>query len=573
MRSLVKKSSLVTFSICLILFSVFASILFHVFNLEAWKSNIILCILFWINCLVMPKGWFDAIKTHLGYVVIADMLLGFCFIGNYLFCYPLNKMIDSFLIIEYVAFSISCTPLVIHPLMIMEGGGVQSFLVESKEVSNHRLCHLYIYMAIPLIVSLISLVALNPCIVSYDAYYVIAAAKGLIPLEDYWSVPYIFWYRFLLYIFDSVSFLCFIQVVLFSVVLGYFLFYIEKSFHIKFKLLAFAFLLFVILPNNIMMLITLSKDVYYAIFLCFMCLSLIKLLKERRRRDYFFFGLSIFLVWSIRQSGIILSLFVVIVSAVLIKNRKRVLIAGIISLLISASFNFFVTKFTNAEKIPGGLKYVALYQDILGVYYSGGKLSDETVEIVLRGVGKESQLEHEYTPYWANYDYYYKSIAYIRPLQFIECYMDTFFKNPIIMTRTILCRLDMMWDIYPGLNAYESWQWRVENSGGDWTGLVPKRKENIMTKIYNYFGERSKSYPFKVIIWRVAISNIIFLFLLYRLKTRNALVVALPFLGFLISYAVTLGWSHYRYYWADTLLTFQGGIYVLGELVNKNRGE
>ena len=151
--------------------------------------------------------------------------------------------------------------------------------------------------------------------------------------------------------------------------------------------------------------------------------------------------------------------------------------------------------------------------------------------------------------------------------------MDTFFKNPIIMTRTILCRLDMMWDIYPGLNAYESWQWRVENSGGEWTGLVSKRKENIMTKIYNYFGERSKSYPFKVIIWRVAISNIIFLFLLYRLKTRNALVVALPFLGFLISYAVTLGWSHYRYYWADTLLTFQGGIYVLGELVNKNRGE
>ena len=228
-----------------------------------------------------------------------------------------------------------------------------------------------------------------------------------------------------------------------------------------------------------------------------------------------------------------------------------------------------MVRLTNAEQVPGGMKYIALYQDILGVYYAGGNLSEETQKLVDKGIGDNPDFEDKYTPYWAHYDYYYHELEDVEVPYFIKCYVDTFFRNPGTMLQAILCRLDMLWDINPGVNAYESWQWRVENSGGNWTYLVEERQGNALTDLYNTVGEASKEYPYKDIIWRVALWNALFILLVVKVKDKRDYMPFFPFFGFVLAYVVSLGWSHYRYYWADEGMMFMSCILIITGRVNK----
>ena len=552
--------------------SVFSFTLFHIYGNVAWKSNVALIILYIILCILEPIGnWLDFAKQHKVYIVLTDILVSFCLIGNYLFCYPLDKSVGLISFFEFLVFSVVCTPIVVGIAHLPQRQKLQNFLI-SKKNTNKKIwrVHLMLYISIPIIAGIVSIVALNPCIVSYDAYYVMAEAKGLIPVDEYIGIPYVLLFRLVLSVIDSVTFLCAIQIVLYAVVIGYFLAYIEKLFNIKFEILFAAFFVFTILPNNTMMLITLTKDVYYAIFLCLLLISLLKIREAESIRNYFWCGLSLFLIWSIRQSGILAVIIVIAAGLIFVRNKKRMIIAGIISVAFSFLFNYGLVVLTSAEKTPGGLKYVSLYQDILGVYYSGGNMSDETMQLVELGVGDTPEFNEEYTPYWAKYDYYQKIENVEVPL-FIKCYIDTFLYNPVKMLRSILCRLDMMWDIRPGVNAVESWQWRVKNSGGKYTYLVEERNANLLTKIYDYVGEKSKDLPYKDVMWRVAIWNLIFILLLNNIKDKRDHFVFLPFYGFILAYAVTLGWSHYRYYWADELLVFMGCVFIFAQTAQRKK--
>ena len=555
--------------ISVIVTALFALILYHVYGGTAWQSNLIWIAMSMVSCIFesTEEGRLF-FKSHKAFLIVSDLVLGFCLIGNYLFCYPLDKSVAVVDILEYLLFASLCSPIVVFVSSLPRKEGIRKLIRQRGGGAGDRKLkmHLLLYISIPIITGLVSMAALNPCIVSYDAFEVIAEAKGLTPIQAYAGVPYVLWFRLWLSVIDSVSFLCLIQILIYALTVGYFFFYVEKHYHLKFGVLFGTLLIFSIFPNNIMMLITLSKDVYYAIFLCLMMIALMLIKEEERIRNYVFLGLTMFLVWSIRQSGIAAVIFVAVICAFLVRKKRALIITAIASAICSLALNIGLMRITNAEPTLGGMKYIALYQDLLGVYYAGGTVSKNTEALLEKGVGDKPEFKNKYTPYWAYYDYYYPELEDEEVIHFIKCYIDTFIRNPGLMCRAILCRLDMAWDIRPGVNALESWQWRVENSGGSWTDLVCARQENALTIAYNQIGEKSKEYPYKDFVWRVGIWNVIFLLLLINIRDKRHYLVFLPFFGFIIAYALSLGWSHYRYYWADELLMLMSCVYIIANI-------
>lgn len=557
---------------------VFGFIIFNVFEGTALQSNIILIVILIVSAIYCLLGNVEEhfYKRYMRRTIFC-FLFGFCLVGNYLFCFPLDKSVEILDILKYLLISASCWPFMVTGSSFWNTAFMRKHLLQRNIGISRRqsVIHFIVYCLIPLIIGIVSMVALNPCIVSYDAFEVIAEAKRLTPVQEYAGVLYVLWFRLLLTLIDSEVFLCIVQVIIYSLTIGFFLRSIENKYKLKFSVLLFLLILFSILPNNIMMLITLSKDVYYAVFLCILMMTMIKLGQGKQKpKDFILFAIALILVWSIRQSGIISVVSVVLLGILLIPKKKTFILTSILAIVISVLFNLGLVRATNAEPVPGGMKYIALYQDILGVYYSGGSVSEKTEILVAKGVGEKPEFKDKYTPYWAYYDYYYPELEGEQIPNFIKCYISTLIRNPVLTIRAILCRLDMMWNIHPGMAASESWQWRVENSGGNWTYLVKERKENFLTDIYNIVGEASKEYPSKDIIWRVAIWNILLIGLFAQLKNKQQIMPLLPFLGFIVAYAVSLGWSHYRYYWADELLAFLGCIYVVAIILeDKNKAE
>lgn len=543
-----------------------AIILFIVYGNVAICSNIVCIVIFSLLCLfLIQQDVISIVKRDIKVLVLADLILAYSLIGNRLFCYPLNGELSLKKLIIFLLFLVLCTPYIAAGKLICNNKKVRVLIRKGSKEGNRPL-HIAVFVLIPIIIGVVSMIALNPCVVSYDAYEVIAEAKGLTPIQEYAGVLYVLWYRFLLSIYDSVIFLCLMQIILYAIVIGEFLFFIEKQFEIRFGLLVIILVVFSLMPSNIMMLVTLSKDVYYALSLCFLIRTLMQLQIDSSIRNYFGVGVAMLFVWSIRQSGIVTVLFVILGGVILFHDKKKLIITSIGVIILCIVFNNGLSSLAGAQKIPGGMKYIALYQDILGVYYSGGTLSEEARELVEKGVGDNPEFGDKYTPYWAFYDYYYPELENQDLSSFIYCYLSTFKKNPLRMTHAVLCRMDMIWDIRPGNNAFESWQWRVENSGGKWTYLVKDRNINILTSFYNYMGDASKNYPWKDIVWRVALWNVIFaIFLFYNNKNKGIYCVILPFWGYIFAYLVSLGWSHYRYYWANELMMLMFFLYFLAE--------
>ena len=565
------KSRLLPIFIKILGIALFVLVLYYVYATEAWQANMGWAIFMVISSILVPfeeliSFYKNGTLKHLA----LNTLLAFCLIGNHLFVYPLDKKADVLSVVVFIVFTVAVSPIVTFISTLPQRKRILKIL---KGSGNKKNIHIVFYALIPLVMGSLMMYAFNPCIVSYDAHYVIAQAKGLEPIQDYIGVPYILWYRFLLNIVDSTMFLCIMQIIIYTVVLSCFLYYIETSYNIKFSVLILLFIGFSVMPNNLMMLVTLSKDVYYGINLCLMLFALLLLIRRESFKNFLFCAVSFVLTWSIRPSGIIVVLFTVIIGLLLINNKKYLLISASSAILLSMIINMGVTNITCAEKTPGGLKYLALYQDILGVFYSQGELSDAALSVVEIGVGDDPEFSAVYTPYWANYDGYYEKIADVGVYDFISCYLDTFFRNPIMMTRSILCRTDMMWDIHPGINAKQTWQWYIGNTGGKYTYLIEERKSNGLANIFNFIGEKSKEHPFKDLIWRVALYNVFLMCILHSIKNKKGYLVVLPLGGYLFSYVVSLGWSHYRYYWADGLLVFMAVICFFADCVPKVEGD
>jgi hypothetical protein len=229
-------------------------------------------------------------------------------------------------------------------------------------------------------------------------------------------------------------------------------------------------------------------------------------------------------------------------------------LAGVLlSLLIILIIRYPVYNYFQVEPAPVGSRYIAMVNDLAGVYFDGGNLPEET-ERYLRSVVDLEQLETVYSSYRANYDYYRPALDQTRPLDLLKMYGKTALSNPLLIVNSILCRLDLYWNITTGKEAYIGTMIFREISNWEQFTIHFYRKNNILTDFFD-LASKGTVYlsPILIMFWRFGFWLVLlftgFLFAL-QYKLRRSIFLAIPIMANLFSLALSAGWLDYRYGWS-----------------------
>lgn len=395
------------------------------------------------------------------------------------------------------------------------------------------------------------LAAYNPAITSNDTRQAAFQAKGILPFSS-WQAPfYTFLVRIILSVRDNLTFWALVQILFFAyVVAGSVVFLYELSGRKHWYVAGLFAVVFVLIPSNDIQLATLWKDIPYTASILWLTVLLGRVILGypcRRFVPVQFFVALVF-VCLLRQNGIVP--FALIAAALLLlksvtRNIKAATVAAITFVLL---FNTVGYAALGIEKINPGGKYIGLGQDLVYVYENGGRIDSETLEIV-NGLTENGKLE--FNPYRANLSYELKTSM----PNFLLCYIRTFIASPVKIVKSVLFRMDYVWDIFPGRDFVWSaadYTQTVAEVYEDWLKYYPDRIRNDITDCMDNIRNVMNKDAYSWIVWRTGwmtwCAVIAGGVAIYR-KKQKILILLLPGMGQLLSLLLTTAWSDYRYFW------------------------
>jgi len=276
-----------------------------------------------------------------------------------------------------------------------------------------------------------------------------------------------------------------------------------KNRGVSFTWLIILTLVTIINCGNMVHFTTIWKDIPYAICVLWLTVILAYILWEDKQiKWYRMLELILALVGTclFRQNGIVPYILVSILLVCMFRKRYKILTSVIVAFILILLIKIPLYQHIGIVHNQDGGIYIGLGQDIMGVYYNGGNLSEDGMEIVtiLSNMDVNSYV---YSPYRSDASYGLN----VSKLKFIRAYTDTFFKNPVLMIRTIMCRLDAVWNIFMGQDG------RLDLVGytgttdyyEKWVNLWGKRKDNFITELIQRWVSYSISNPIlNTIQWR-----------------------------------------------------------------------
>jgi len=527
------------------------------------------------------EGLLEAYLAGKRKYLLAALLLysAFAATGNYLFLYPaaFDKPLNwlaHLLVLTWV------TPIIFTFLYLLEQlKQAAANRLKPGETDRRPVRARLLLILVTMLVGVIYLVAYNPAIMSPDSFSQWQQASGLEPLVN-WHPPFhTLLIRALIAIIPSPSFVALIQVFYFALVISaaLIIFY-QKG--VRLKTLAALLFLFVIIPTNGIHLVTLWKDVPYAITLLWLTLILTRVIlfdyaKSKPLALATELAVSLTFVYFFRQNGIIVYLvYIGVITYLLVCRHSLKPLAGVlISIALVILIRYPLYSSLQVEPAPPGNKYIALVNDLAGVYFAGGDLSLEAEQYLNQVVDLE-QLEEVYSPYKANFNYYRPELDQTRMPQLVRIYSQALAANPLQMFNNILCRLDLYWNIATGKGSYIGVLNFREITYWEQFTVHFYRNENILTAFFD-LASKGTVYlsPTLILFWRFGIWLLLlftgFMFCI-RHNRKKLIILAVPILANLLSLALSSGWLDYRYGWS-ILLTVP---LILGVMIMPwNRGE
>ena len=240
--------------------------------------------------------------------------------------------------------------------------------------------------------------------------------------------------------------------------------------------------------------------------------------------------------------------------------------------------------YNHYEVKPSGTRgiYIGLGQDILGVHFGKGSLSENAMKIAQELTNNKLD-QYVYNPTWSNISY----DTTIIPKDFILAYIDTFTHNPILMTKAIIAREDAVWNIFPGQGStlgcvnFQSSIDQYDNSWKDmknsWIEHYPEHQHSFATDIVSKFSNYIVYDPLlNVLIWRIGLILLIGIIVCYTMiiiDKQSVINVIIPLISPIISHIIGLilscGWSDFRYFWPINLLVLS--IFCISFVTVRNR--
>lgn len=510
-------------------------------------------------------------KSILIYICL-NLYVAFSFSGNYLFLYPLNINVNFYNILMYLITAICMFPITSAVIILLNIASTK--MVEEHNISKVKSNYIkvwIIYFVIIMSVEIIYLIAFNPAVLTYDSLYQISQAKGLDPLEN-WHPPFItLIIRLLLSIVDTPSILAIVQCTFYASVCSSFMLFLYQN-GIKLKYSIILTIILAIMPNNSIYCITVWKDISYSICILWLTLLFVKLIINFKKYDnkLYYMQLSICLIFTcmFRQNGIVVYAISLLGILVYKKFNYKTIIVAIVTIVTIITINGPLYGYLGVIDGPKGGKYIGLSQDMVGVYFWGGDVSSETKKIIEK---LTSANDYKYSPYWSNLSFDLD----IKVSEFLKCYIDTFVRNPKLMARTILCRVDVGWNLTTGKDGLVvcigdiTDKIQIEK----YDNLYPARSENFLTNILTkVIVDTRKSLNFDI-FWREGLYLLMIIIcctVLCIKKNYKLLFMLIPLLGQIISLLLSTGWMDYRYFWPISLV---GYYFVISYLTYNRKSE
>ncbi len=151
--------------------------------------------------------------------------------------------------------------------------------------------------------------------------------------------------------------------------------------------------------------------------------------------------------------------------------------------------------------------------------------------------------------------------------KFIKNYLDTFVRNPVTMIRAVICRQDVMLDVFDGQDNFVPWVNYTGTVEEDpdwkefWEAAYEKRKENAFTyRLSEVTAYTAQNQLIRVIVWRAGLAVFLALVSMFlagiKWKNKKFFLIYIPLAGHIMSLVLSSGWSDFRYYWPVNLMVF-----------------
>ncbi len=431
--------------------------------------------------------------------------------------------------------------------------------------------------AVGIAVSVIFLIAFNPAITSVDSQGLYVLAKELgketFTMTD-WQPPfYVFLIGILIKIWDSITFLVVLQVIYFFLVISDCILFLYKE-GVPKRILILIYIAIVCGYNNQIMLVTFWKDIPFTTSMIWLTLLLMKLVLEKDKyiNSFVFYielFMSLFLTALLRQNGIYAVMLLLAILPVLFR-KKRFIGLSAVTLISIIMIKGPVYDLNNIIPQPS-LKYLAMGNDILYLYFDGEVLDEETQALVNQLLkGEERREGIIYSPYWG--EYYHADLTDYSVPQFMNIYIRNFIKHPKDMITAFLKRTQIIWSVSKNYNEITSCIHYIGETNNVEPCPYPHRINNFLTDILtNIILLLNKPHTLYIIFWRPGLYNllifVIFILLLCKhIHLEARIKFLLPMIPIVLNIFVlccSSAWPDYRYHWPSVLISMVLGTYYL----------
>jgi hypothetical protein len=509
---------------------------------------------------LQDKGW----KSILFYVMYC--YAAFALVGQRIWIYPLTLRVTIAGIFVYLITVIWMIPVVNSCIYLLYRASTR-FFQSTKTCPTWKF--LIFTTGLLILPAIYNLIANNPGISTPDTVStMVQSAPHLRGASDWHPVFYSMVLRVIQEVSNTTYAVIFVQYFFWLYIINELLLYLKKRGISQAILICIAGLLG-FNAANVLHLNTIWKDIPYTLSVVWALILLGKLVIDYegyRKKWYVYleFLVAMVGVCLYRKNGAVTFCIIAIAVILLLWKNKRALLSVICSILVIGIVKGPI--YSYYEVVDTGRRgiYIGLGQDILGVYYAGGEVSEETLAMITM-MTAQNNAEYTYTPTWSNAAYEVD----VTPMQFIVSYLDTFVKNPIYMVRAVIAREDALWNVFEGKDAVlgcvnatsvmRTSEWNDVYPDREYTSLYPR-----MSDATSYTA--SKQW-LAAIEWRCGLLTlcglIASIFAVLKLQKGKYVLLFAPILGHILSLLLSTGWSDFRYYWPLNLMNVVLILYVI----------
>lgn len=480
----------------------------------------------------------------------------FTVMGSQGIIYPLNSGVSLGRIFVFGVAFIWFLPVVVTFLIWLE-----EFGCDKNGGGNGARENIFLYgscILILVILPVVTLIAFNPGIISEDTVNCLAVyAHDIVGMPDWHPPFYILCLKLIISIWDSTYAVILVQILFWLFVMVQMLAFLRRQGIADKVLLIVACIIGTSIPNA-MYLCSIWKDIPYGISLLWLSLIIARIVVGDSDKVMIYVELIVSLVFVclFRQNGIVPYIASILSMGIILKKNRKVLVSLVFSICLVLLIHgplYSALKISKPEDQPGG-KYIGLSQEIMGVYYSEGDVSEDTLSMI--NVLSDYQVnKNSFNPYWANSSYKLE----VPVAEFVVNYLDTLIRNPIMVIREVLCRNDCIWHVFPAKDALVNLvNYQGEEWGDQWQQYYPNRISNRLTGVLGgdtQFSADSQLY--NIVFWRSGLHVLIIMWCVLSFLgygKRKEWLIFIPFFGQIISLLLSTGWSDFRYYWPINIM-------------------